>query len=208
MSEQQAARKELEFIQDLVSRTRQRIDPHGFHYVHWGLIVLVWFPLGNLFRSQGNNPALIGLVVGSIVLGAVLSAVREMRLARAPRLPGEDTFLTRQVVWIVYSSLVAGMLLSGLAPTLGLIDGDNVPIIWGLVYANIAFMTGVVYEREFLMYGILIFAGCVLAMVFQSYNGYILGPFMGLGMIVPGLRAERRVRRLMENKLEREAGQV
>ena len=34
---------------------------------------------------------------------------------------------------------------------------------WGLVYANMAFMTGVIYTREFLYAGICIFGGCLLA---------------------------------------------
>ena len=36
----------------------------------------------------------------------------------------------------------------------------------------------------------------VAAMGFPDINGYILGPAMGLGMIIPGMMAEKRVRRL------------
>jgi hypothetical protein len=82
--------------------------------------------------------------------------------------------------------------LSAVAPGFGLIEPSNVPLLWGLVYANIAFMSGVVYDREFLWSGVAIFLGAVLAMAYQSYNGYILGPFMSIGLIIPGLRAERR----------------
>lgn len=35
-------------------------------------------------------------------------------------------------------------------------------------------------------------------MAFPYYNGYILGPFMGLGLIIPGTMGERRVRKLIE----------
>ena len=34
------------------------------------------------------------------------------------------------------------------------------------------------------------------ACLVPSHSGFILGPFMGLGMIVPGVMAERRVARL------------
>jgi hypothetical protein len=44
--------------------------------------------------------------------------------------------------------------------------------------------------------GVLIFVGCIMAIILQQYNGYILGPVMGLGMLIPGLRAEARVRQL------------
>ncbi len=35
-------------------------------------------------------------------------------------------------------------------------------------------------------------------MALPDVQGWILGPVMGLGMIVPGVMAERRVRRLRE----------
>ncbi len=192
-----AAEHDLKLIHDLVDRTHRRIDPHAFHYVHWGLIVLLWYPLANWFALQGHVEWVIGLGVGSVLLGFLLSGVREARLNRLqPRLPGENTFITRQVNLIVAGCIGAGMVLSGLAPSLGFIDGHAVPTMWGIVYANMAFMVGVTYERDFLWAGLFIFAGVILAIIFQTYNGYILGPFMGLGMIIPGMRAERRVRRM------------
>ena len=73
-------------------------------------------------------------------------------------------------------------------------------------YANLAFMTGVVYAREYLWSGAFILAGCLLAMVLEEWNGVVLGPFMGLGMIVPGLMAERRVRTLAREEAGEAAG--
>ena len=54
----------------------------------------------------------------------------------------------------------------------------------------------IIYRRAFLVAGVVIFAGVVAAIILPQYNGFILGPCMGLGMIVPGLQAERRVRQL------------
>jgi hypothetical protein len=194
------AQRELAFIRELVERTRRRVDPHAFHYVHWGALVLLWFPIGNWLELAGRRTALIALNVGAVVLGCTLSALREARLRRRPRIAGEDTLLTKQIVLVVYSSVIAGMILSAVAPEFGLIRNADVPILWGIVYANLAFMSGVVYTRDFLWSGAFIFAGVVAAIVFRSHNGYILGPFMGLGMIVPGLLAESRVRRLAETE--------
>jgi hypothetical protein len=53
--------------------------------------------------------------------------------------------------------------------------------------------------------GVVIFVGCLIAMSVSEYGGYILGPFMGIGMIVPGLRAERRVRELQSESRIAEA---
>ncbi|MEM7164990.1 MAG: hypothetical protein AAF581_05960 [Planctomycetota bacterium] len=193
----QEARNDLDYINRVIKQTQLRIDPHAFHCVHWGVIVLLWYPLHNLLQDLGHYSWLIALAVAALLLGFGLSAGREILLRRRPRMPGEDTHVVKQVLLIVYSLVFAGSALSALAPMLGLIDGRNVPLIWGLVYANMAFMMGVVYTREFLFSGVAIFGGVILAMIFSEYNGYILGVFMGFGMIVPGVIAERRVRRIV-----------
>ena len=53
------------------------------------------------------------------------------------------------------------------------------------------------YSREYLVSAAVIFAGCIGAMFRPELSGLILGPCMGLGMIVPGVISERRVRRMM-----------
>ncbi|MHC4077603.1 MAG: hypothetical protein ACYST0_04070, partial [Planctomycetota bacterium] len=46
------AQQDLAFVKDIVQKTSQRIDAHAFHCVHWGLIVLVWYPVANWFGIQ------------------------------------------------------------------------------------------------------------------------------------------------------------
>jgi hypothetical protein len=191
-----SAQQEIRFIHEVVARTHRRIDPHAFHFVHWGFIVLVWYPVANWMRNDENLPGYVSIGIVSLLVGFGLSAVREMRMASRPRVAGENTFITKQVTMITGACIVAGAVLSGVGPAFGFIDGPDVPVIWGLVYANLAFMTGVAYNRDFLWAGVFIFVGVVLAIVMPHSSGYILGPFMALGMIVPGLRAERRVRRM------------
>lgn len=191
------AENELDFITGIVHRTSQRIDAHAFHCVHWGWIVLIWYPLANWFARQGMMAWYAGTIVVSVLLGTALSVWRGAAESRHPRLPGGNTFVSAQLGRIVAGNLVAGFVLSFAAPATGFVDGPDVPVIWGLVYANMAFMMGVAYSRDFMISGVAIFVGCMLAMLWPQYNGYILGPFMGLGMIVPGRRAEARVRALL-----------
>lgn len=199
--ERAEANRDLEFIRRVVERASLRIDAHGFHNVHWGIIVLVWYPLANVFERLGDPMWQIPLGIVAVALGSALSWWRETVLSRRPRLPGENVYLTGQVKTIVAGCIAAGVLLSFLMPATGFIAGRNVPVLWGLVYANLAFMTGVVINRDFLVSGVVIFAGVVAALLVPHWNGCILGPFMGIGMIVPGLRAERRVRDLGEEQL-------
>jgi len=194
------ARSDLDLVRDVVRRASQRIDAHAFHCVHWGAIVLIWYPLGNWFSLNENLPLYIAVGAVAVLLGAILSIVRGRRACKDPRLPGGNTFVSSQIGWITFANLTAGGVLSFIAPATGFIPGSDVPIIWGLVYANMAFMMGVAYNRDFMISGTLIFLGTLLAVAFSEYNGFILGPFMGLGMIVPGLRAEARVRRLRQEE--------
>ena len=192
----QAVFADIEYIRKVVKTTHARVDSHSFHSVNWGLIVLIWYPLHNWLQDQGRYELMRGIGIAAIVIGVTLSWVLEWRLSRKPRLAGENTFILKQIVIIVYACIGAGCLLSALGPSLGFIDGERVPIVWGFVYANLAFMMGVVYTREYLVAGAAIFGGAILASIFPLSAGYILGPFMGIGLIVPGLMGERRVARL------------
>ena len=184
---------DLEFIKEVMQKTHRRIDTHAFHTIIWGCIVLVWYPLGNYFVQQEMMAAYFALIPICLVLGSVLSGVSEYRRSKTP-LEGENTFISRQIIWVVWGSLIPAAIFSALLPATGFIDGRNVPTVWGVAYANLAFMIGVVYSKEYIVSGLVIFAGVILAIAMPHYNGYILGPFMGLGMMIPGVVAERRVR--------------
>ena len=90
--DKQTASTDIDYIKGIVRRTHARIDTHSFHFVHWGLIVLIWYPLSNWLWQQGYFKAMIGVGIGSVVMGMILSGVRETLLAKNPRLKGENTF--------------------------------------------------------------------------------------------------------------------
>lgn len=192
------AARDLKLIREVLERTEQRIDPHAFHFVWWGAIVLVWYPLANLFMLAGNRPAMFWTMGISLGIGSIGSSVMGYRAGKNPRLTGENTFISRQVGMIVLATIGTGIVLSPLAPSTGFIAHQHMPTMWALVYALMAFMVGVVYRSEFLWAGAVIWAAAVVAMFLPDYNGFIVGPAMGLGMIVPGVMAERRVRRMRD----------
>ena len=188
---------DLRFIKEIMQKTHRRIDTHAFHTIIWGTIVLVWYPLGNYFQQEGNLTAYFALIPSFIILGSILSGYFENRYAQKRKLEGENTFISRQVGFVIWGSLAPAMVLSAILPATGFIHGSDVPTVWGFAYANMAFMIGVVYSREYLVSGIIIFAGALLAVFLPDHNGYILGPFMGFGMMIPGFIAERRVQALL-----------
>lgn len=195
MEQPTAAANDLEYVRRIVERTHARVDPHAFHFVLWGSLVLVFYPLLNWLELAGREAWMPWLGGGALLVGALGSTLFEA-VTRKPRVPGENTFVARQVVLVVFANLVVAFFLSAAGPATGFIPGPYVSVLWGFVYANMAFMIGVVYTREYLLAGAFIAAGTVLALFLPRYSGMILGPFMGLGMIVPGVMAERRVARL------------
>ena len=183
----------LAYIREILDRTHRRIDPHAFHFVLWGTVVLIWYPLANYLVDHW-----IPIMIVSLVVGSLGSGLMEWRLARKPRLEAENTFISRQVSQIVFACIGTGFVLSSVAPATGFIDGPNMPTVWALVYAVMAYMVGVVYTKEFMWSGVAILVAAVVAMFLPQWNGYIVGPAMGFGMIVPGLMAERRVARIRD----------
>jgi len=191
-----SASGDLRYIRDVLARTEARIDPHAFHFVMWGALVLVGYPLLNWFELTGRLSAMLWLGVGALTAGAIGSAAFEIRLAGRPRLAGESTFVARQVVRIVWLNVGLAALLSAAGPAFDLLPHEGVSLVWGFAYANMAYMVGVVYRAEYMVAGLAIAAATLVAWFVPAYRGFVLGPFMGLGMIVPGVMAERRVARM------------
>jgi hypothetical protein len=194
------AAADLRFIRRVMERTHARIDPHAFHFILWGTLVLVFYPLLNWFELAGRRALGAKVGIGVLVAGALGSFLLEMRLKTRSRLEGENTFVSRQVVRIVFYHIAVASLLSVAGPISGFIPGPFVAHMWGFTYASMAYMIGVVYAREYTFAGFAILAGAVAALFRPDLAGMILGPFMGLGMIIPGVMAERRVARLVAGR--------
>jgi hypothetical protein len=187
---------DLDVIRRVLEATHRRVDPHMFHFVLWGAVVLLWYPLSNWFEMQGNGLAQFVLAIVALVLGNLGSTIGEWREHRSPRLKAGDTRLAKQLGLLVWIFLGAAGVLSAALPLAG--AGKYVPHAWGFAYAMMSMTLGIVYSVEFFWSGLAIFAGAVVALFFLPYWGFILGAAMGLGILVPGLIAERRVRRLRE----------
>ena len=194
--EKAAPAEDLQFIRRVLERTQARIDPHAFHFVLWGALVLVCFPLQNWFGLLGRGDLGNWCGLGMLAAGVLGGFLLEARLKSRSRLEGENTFVSRQVVLLVAYHIGVAALLSVVGPISDYIPGPFVPILWGFTYASLMYTIGVVYTREYLIAGFAILFGTVIALFHVRYAGMILGPFMGLGAIVPGVIAERRVARL------------
>jgi hypothetical protein len=167
--------------------------------------VLVWYPLANWFELRGDGRAVFIVMAVAVALGTLGSFLGEWRVQRAPRLKSGNTRLAGQCVSLVWIFMGSASLLSAVLPFAHPGAGRFVPHVWGFSYAFMAMTLGIVYSREFFWSGLAIFGAAVAAIFLLPYWGFILGVAMGLGILVPGLLAERRVSRLQRDELHVEA---
>jgi hypothetical protein len=185
---------DLRFIRGVLERSGRVLDPHAEHFAWWGGIVLVWYPLGNLLQRADRMAAMAAVGAAALLLGGAGSYRIEARRAREGAGDAEDPDLARRVSRVVAGTLVAAGILSAVGPATGFVEGPRVPILWGLAYAQMAFTVGLLYARDFAWAGGAIFAASLAAMLLPGWEGIVLGPVMGLGMIIPARRATARVR--------------
>ena len=194
MGNQAAA--DLDYLKRTLERTQTRVDPHAFHFILWGALVLLCYPVLNWLELNERWSLMRWIGISALVTGALGSSLFEIRLTRKPRLKAENTFVVKQIVMIVYPNIILASILSAIGPATGVLPGPYVGVLWGFVYANMMFMVGVVYTREYVIAGATICVGAFLALFMPHYSHFILAPFMGLGTMIPGIIAERRVARM------------
>jgi len=201
MNPEQAA-QDLALIRRVLEQTRRRVDPQMHHAILWGTIVLIWYPLMSWFERSGDGRAQLIVSFAAVWCGAILSAWRGWRSSRHPRLAAANTTLARQLGAVTGIFVGSGVLLSVAAPALSPGAERFVPHIWGMLYALMLMTLGVFYSREFLFCGLPCLLATMAALRWPDAAGYILGPAMGLGCIVAGCIAERRVARLRRESVD------
>jgi hypothetical protein len=194
--DREQATQDLELIARVLDQTRRRVDPQMFHAIIWGSIVLVWYPLMNWFERRGNGRAELILGIAATGLGFALSSYLGWRQGRRPRLAASNTRFARCIGAFTATIVGTGVLLSIAVPALAPGGERFIPHVWGMLYALMLMTLGVFYSREFFWCGLPSLAATLFALHWPGAAGFILGPAMGLGCIVAGVIAERRVARL------------
>lgn len=191
------AREDLQWIDKILSMTHRRVDPHLFHAIIWGAVVLFWYPLMNYFFIA--HPHLVmPTMIFFITVGAITSFAYEIRTAIKPRMKAENTQLSRQIAAIAWIFVGFGTLLSILISTVYPNNYSALYFVWGSLYFLMLATWGVFYSREFLWCCPFPLLGVVFALLWPHYAGFILGPTMGMGILIPGIIAEKRVMKMRQ----------
>src|SRR6266850_6425038 len=155
---------DLRIIRRILEKTHRRIDPHLFHFIIWGGVVLVWFPLLNFLELTGRGH-LEGIVCAVAPgVGTLLSATFGFIAARRPRLPTANSYLAHQIGGIVAVFIASGITFRFVLPAVHP-GGQRFALqVWGFAYALMVLVLGVVYSREFLGFGIFMFLASLVSL--------------------------------------------
>lgn len=200
MDREQAA-KDLELIGRVLDQTRRRVDPQMFHMIIWGTVVLVWYPLMSWCEATGRGRFALTASIVAIGGGSLLSSVLGWWFGKHPRLDANNTLLANRIGRLIAIFVGTGVVLSFAVPNLVEGGGRFVPHVWGLLYGLMLMTLGVIYSREFFFCGVPSVLAVLAALHWVDQSGYLLGPAMGLGCIVAGCIAERRVARMRREPL-------
>ncbi len=194
MNEEQAAR-DLALVRRVIEATQRRVDPQMFHFVIWGVIVLVWYPLESWLGSHGQGEWQAAVGIAALVLGSVLSVVGGFLANRQSRLPAGDPTFALRIAYVCWVFIGTGAVCSVVGGVIG-VDTRWMPHLWGLIYALMLMVLGTIYATECFWLGLFALIGTLVAAANLPLAGYIIGGSIGPAAIIAGLVAEYRVRRL------------
>jgi hypothetical protein len=187
---------DLHVIRRVLDQTQRRVDPQMFHMILWGVIVLVWYPLMNWFDLRGNGKGMAISGIAALGFGVLASTYLGWRASRKPRIAAGNAHLASQIGKLVAIFIVTGVVLSMAVPAL-VRGGERYMVhLWGMIYALMLMSVGVVYSRLVFWCGVPSLLAVLVMLRFPEHAGFVVGPAMGIGSLVAGLIAERRVARL------------
>ncbi|HEX9641177.1 MAG TPA: hypothetical protein VGB13_07675 [Candidatus Krumholzibacteria bacterium] len=59
MNPDERSASRLQYLDEVLRRSRTQVDPRAFHFEHWGWIVLIWYPLAHLRLTAKGRRAFL-----------------------------------------------------------------------------------------------------------------------------------------------------
>jgi len=198
LEEQKVSVDDLKFIRDMVERTHREIDPEAPVMIVWGLICLIGYTSIYFLVTHQLYNWIWPVYLPLLAIGGCVTIVSGIRVSKQQKKAGVISQVSKQIGWVWCIVLVHGVVWSTLGLFYDFFGGPG--FLWAMVYSIALSMTGIIFSREWLFGGILIFAGMVIAFFIKDYAYIILGLAMGTGCIIPAIIAQKRyLRQKREN---------
>lgn len=182
----------LQFMRLAIERTRRDFDPGTAIFITWGILCLIGYTSSHFLIVHQAYAKINTVWLSLYGVGFPLSIFFGYRLSKRQEYRGIVPYIYIQIAWIWGIMIVSGIAFG----TFGLGRGffTDLHFLWAWIYAIALSMTGIVYSKEWLMGGIVIFAGMVAAVFLKQYACLILGFAMCAGCVIPSLITQKRLR--------------
>lgn len=182
----------LHFMRLAIEKTRRNFDPGTAIFMTWGLLGLIGYTATHFLavHQAHNKINIVWLAIYAI--GIPSSMFLGYRISKRQNTRGVVPYIYVQITWIWGIMIASGIIFGTLG--LGRSFFSNINFLWAWVYAISLSMTGVVYSKEWLMGGLMIFAGMLAAVFLKEYTCLVLGFSICAGCVIPSLITQKRLR--------------
>ena len=187
--------EDLKFMRSAIEKTRRDFDPGAIGMVAWGVACFLGYTATHFLATPTHYKWILPIWMLLLITAGCVNAICDVRIRKREKRAGRVPLLSKQIGWVWAVAVLHGVVWS----TLGLFgDWYGGPgFLWALIYSIALSATGIIYSKEWLLGGIGVFVGMVIAFFVKQYAYLILGLVMGLGCIIPAIIAHRRYRRLV-----------
>ena len=200
MNEKEKAFEDLKVIRQIVDQTKAAIDPSAPIIITWGILTF----LGNInsfiiTKTQSNDMYYAYNWWGISVIGLFLSMYFGFKIGIRRYKTGINHYVSRQLALFWTIIVPTGVVWSIIGPHFNIFPYETLGILWGILYSIAIYSMGIIYSKEFLFGGIVIFIGTISAGIFMEVQSLLLGISMGAGTTIPGIIAHRRFKKTMRD---------
>jgi len=184
---------DLKFVRSAIEKGYRRIKPETHLAVMWGLICMITY-IGVHFLIQFHlSKWIAALYLSLLAFGLFCTLATMLRIIKRQRKDGFAPRLVKQVAWIFGVIMLPIIFWDRMGLFNKIFCGSG--FMYAMALAMHLSILATLHSKIWLLGGILIFAGMLLAFFIKDYPLIILGLATGSGCIIPGIIVERNYRR-------------
>jgi hypothetical protein len=191
--EQKTAADDLRFMRSVVEKSYRQIKPETHLAVMWGLIcMIIYISIHFLIKFQLCK-WIVPLYLSLLAFGLCCTFATMFIIIKRQRKDGFAPQLVKQVAWI-FGVIMFPIIFwdrMGLFNKIFCGSGFMYAMALGMHLGILATL----HSKTWLLGGILIFVGMLLAFFIKDYSFIILGLATGLGCIMPAIIVQRNYRK-------------
>ena len=194
--EQKTAADDLRFVRSAVEKTYKEVRPDTHLLIMWGVVCMIFYTTSHFLAAADLHKWIQFVGWPLVVIGACYTYITWFLITKRDKKAGFVPHLPKQIGWvfIITSSHFLAWSILGTVFNNYYVGGD--PLFLGAMLLSIALSVGgILYSKELLFGGFLIFAGMVLTYFTKDYDFIILALATGAGFIIPAIIADRNYRK-------------